>query len=63
MIGCAADVRTRSPAGPEWQRFSLLAEQLCRHTGWEFVLYPTFIHIAAPRDESDRKWNGGKIKI
>jgi len=63
LIGCAADIRTKSPAAPELPKFTLLAERLCRHSGWEFVLYPTFIHVAVPRDESERKWSGGSIKI
>ena len=61
LIGCAADIRIKS--GQEWQRFSLLAKRLCSHPGWEFLTYPTFIHVAVPREESGRKWSGGQIKI
>ena len=59
LIGCAADVRSAS----EFRRFTLLAERLCRHPGWEFIAYPTFIHVAAPRGESARRWSGGAINI
>ena len=63
LIGCAADIRTNTQGGQGWKNFSLLAERLCRQPGWEFLPYPTFIHIAAPREcgESGKKWNGGKI--
>jgi len=58
LIGCAADIRIRSPAGSEWRRFSILAGRLCRLPGWEFLLYPAFIHISVPREEAVRRWNG-----
>ena len=61
LIGCAADVSIRPPAGPEWQKFTQLGARLCRHPGWEFLLYKTYIHIGAPRDESEKRWGGGRI--
>ena len=60
LIGCAADIRISKPSGPDWQRFSVLAERLCRNPGWEFLPYPTFIHVAVPREEAERKWRGGR---
>ena len=68
LIGCAADIApflkgvAQSAGGlpPPFQRFTALAERLCRNPGWEFLPYPTFIHVAAPREESARRWNGGK---
>jgi len=63
LIGCAADIRTRAGGKPEWERFSLLAGRLCNQPGWEFLPYQTFIHVAVPREESDRKWGAGQIKI
>ena len=63
LIGCAADIRTTSPGGQEWERFSLLAKRLYKQPGWEFLPYQTFIHVAVPREESERVWSGGVIKI
>jgi len=63
LIGCAADIRTRPGSIPEWERFSLLARRLYNQPGWEFLPYQTFIHVAVPREESERKWSGGQIKI
>ena len=60
---CAADIRTRSPGGPDQQRFSLLANRLFSQAGWEFIPYRTFIHVAVPREESERRWSVGRIKI
>jgi hypothetical protein len=40
-----------------------LAEGLCRLPGFEFRAYRTFIHIAVPREEANRPWNGGVIII
>ena len=59
LIGCAADI---APAGSANGRsFEAIAERICRQPGWEFIAYPTFVHIAAPRDESTRPWSGGNI--
>ena len=61
LIGCAADIRTKT--GAELERFFLLAKRLYSQPGWEFLPYRTFIHVAVPRDESGRKWSGGQLKI
>jgi uncharacterized protein YcbK (DUF882 family) len=59
LIGCAADIRTAAPGDGRWG-FSLMTERLFRLPGWEFLPYPTFIHVAVPREESKRKWGGGE---
>ena len=61
LIGCAADVRAADAA--EGRRFRDLAERLCRQPGWEFLPYETFVHIAAPREEAERLWDGGGITL
>jgi hypothetical protein len=70
LIGCAADIRLIRAAGEknprngaEWPEFAALAARLCRLPGWEFRLYDSFIHVAAPREEAERPWNGDPIVI
>jgi hypothetical protein len=66
LIGCAADIRAantiniRAPdAGTRNPRdFAALASRLCRLPGWEFRLYDTFVHVAVPRGESAKLWEG-----
>ncbi|GHV34379.1 hypothetical protein FACS1894187_04830 [Synergistales bacterium] len=62
-IGCAADIRTTDAQGRRWLEFVALAEGLCRVPGFEFRVYKTFVHMAVPREESVRPWNGGVIII
>lgn len=62
MIGCAADIRPDNPQliGP----FQTLAGYIFgRQEGWELKLYPRFIHVAVPRDEQEKIWNGGIITL
>jgi len=64
LIGCAADiVPLTKMGGAELREFAALAERICRHPGWEFLIYPTFIHVSVPRGDSERKWGGGKIVV
>jgi hypothetical protein len=68
LIGCAADIRiggahTVGTHTLEWPEFAALAARLCRLPGWEFRLYSSFIHVAAPREEAERPWNGGEIVL
>jgi hypothetical protein len=65
LLGCAADIRmanlkTRTSGWPE---FAALASRLCRLPGWEFRLYDTFIHVAVPRGESEKLWEGSAILL
>ena len=71
-IGCAADIRVAEVPDPDpraavrasqWPEFAALAARLCRLPGWEFRLYGSFIHVAAPREEAQRLWNGGEIVL
>lgn len=62
MIGCAADIAPidENMIGP----FQTLAGYLWgRRDGWELKLYPRFVHIGVPRDESGYIWKGGIITI
>ncbi|MCR4817389.1 MAG: hypothetical protein K5841_00350 [Fretibacterium sp.] len=45
------------------RRFKALAKRMFGLTGWEVKEYPTFLHVAVPRSEEGRKWNGGAIAI
>ncbi|MDR2175694.1 MAG: hypothetical protein LBO82_07120 [Synergistaceae bacterium] len=60
LIGCAADIRALDQGArmPRRAEFAALASRLCCLPGWEFRLYGTFIHIAAPRAESVKLWQG-----
>lgn len=60
-IGCAADVRIAR--GDRFADFMALARRLCVLPGWEVRVYNTFIHIAAPREEETRVWDGSAIYI
>jgi hypothetical protein len=65
-IGCAADIRVAGPdprGASRWPEFSALAARLCRLPGWEFRPYGSFIHVAAPREEAQRLWNGEEIVL
>ncbi|GHS96110.1 hypothetical protein AGMMS50276_13970 [Synergistales bacterium] len=62
-IGCAADCRITDAQGQRWLEFVAMAEGLCSVPGFEFRVYKTFVHIAVPREESARQWNGGIISI
>jgi hypothetical protein len=63
LIGCAADIRITGARSSEWPKFTALAARLARLPGWEFRLYDTFIHAAAPREEGRRLWNGKEIVL
>jgi hypothetical protein len=70
LIGCAADIRmaggrmadvkTQAPRQPE---FAALTSRLCRLPGWEFRIYDTFVHVAVPRDESAKLWEGAAVRL
>ena len=57
LIGCAADV-----ARPDGVSYTDLVNMARRFSGgmWEIVTYPseTYFHLAVPRDEAGRLWNG-----
>lgn len=62
LLGCAADVR---PSAPELiEPFQFLVGRLAgRLSGWELRLYPRFVHVAVPRDEAARLWDGGLLNL
>jgi hypothetical protein len=65
-IGCAADIqisRRASGGTPSHPDFGALAARLFRLPGWEFRLYASFVHVAVPRGESLRPWQGGEISL
>jgi hypothetical protein len=59
-IAGTAGLRARE-AGLAWSEFAALASRLCRLPGWEFRLYDSFIHIAVPREESAKLWEGAVV--
>ncbi|MDR3265708.1 MAG: hypothetical protein LBT15_06835 [Synergistaceae bacterium] len=64
-IGCAADVRIGDggAARGDHAAFVALTMRLCRLPGWEIRAYNSFIHIAAPREEETRPWDGDGIIV
>ncbi len=60
LLGCAADI---APLSGDLGHFKALAKRLFGIPGWEVKEYPTFLHVAVPRDEASRKWNGGAISL
>lgn len=60
LLGCAADVRPRDPELIEPFR-SLLSHTAGQLEGWELRLYPRFVHVAVPREEAARPWDGGLV--
>jgi hypothetical protein len=64
MIGCAADIRAADARSDlQRQKFVTLAMRLFQLPGWEFRPYPSFIHVAAPREEASRSWGGGAMSL
>ena len=59
-IGCAADVRLERG---DQAHFMALARRLCVLPGWEIRVYNAFVHVAAPREEASRPWNGWALCI
>jgi uncharacterized protein YcbK (DUF882 family) len=66
MIGCAADLRlprasndAQAPIAP----FIVLATRLFQLPGWEFRPYSSYIHVAVPREETSRAWDGDAIRL
>lgn len=62
LLGLAADIAPLDPSliGP----FQNLASNLWgRRDGYELKLYPRFIHIAVPRGEEARTWDGSGIAV
>lgn len=62
MIGCAADIRPRDPALLSAFK-SLVLSIYGQRAGWEVIPYPTFIHVAVPRDEANQTWGGGLMYV
>lgn len=62
LLGCAADVR---PSAPEFiEPFQFLVGRLAgRVPDWELKLYPRFVHVAVPREEAARLWDGGMVTL
>jgi uncharacterized protein YcbK (DUF882 family) len=59
MIGCAADIR---PAGKMDTKFIYLAHRLFSGIpGNEYVKYDTFLHVAVPRTEAGKLWDGNAL--
>ncbi len=58
LLGCAADI---APLTGDLGRFRALAKRLFDLPGWEVIEYPWGMHVAAPRDEESRMWNGSAI--
>ena len=60
LLGCAADI---APAAGDIGRFKALVRRMFLLPGWEVREYPTFMHVAVPRDETRQRWEGGAISI
>ena len=60
LLGCAADI---APLTGDLGRFRALAKRLFDLPGWEVIEYPWGMHVAAPRDEESRMWNGSAISL
>ncbi|MCR4818528.1 MAG: hypothetical protein K5841_06185 [Fretibacterium sp.] len=61
LLGCAADI---APLGnADMRSFRALTRRMFILPGWEVKEYPTFMHVAVPRDEAGRKWGGGAVMI
>jgi len=59
LIGCAADIR---PSGKIDTKFMYLAHRIFDGIpGREYVKYDTFLHVAMPRGEAGKLWNGGGV--
>jgi len=74
LLGCAADIAPLLPEGPdteEWKtflrnqlfNFKMMAKRIFGNDGWEVKEYKTFMHVAVPRGETDRLWNGEAILL
>jgi len=61
MLGCAADIR---PSGKIDTKFMYLAHRIFDGIpGHEYVKYDTFLHVAVPREEAEKLWDGGAVLI
>ena len=64
LLGCAADIapnlmqQTRSVAMEDFKRLGIRMFSL---PGWEVKTYSWGLHVAVPRDEESRMWNGSAI--
>ena len=67
LIGCAADIRNDnslvSGGRGDYADFMALARRVGNLPGWEVRVYNGFMHVAAPREEAMRTWNGEEIEI
>lgn len=65
LIGCAADIapifKHRAPG--EMEDFKFLARRMFVLPKWEVKLYPWGVHVAVPREEASRLWNGDIITL
>lgn len=59
LLGCAADVSPKA----EGEAFQRMARRFFDLPGWELRFYPTFSHLAVPRAEASRLWDGGEISL
>ena len=64
-LGCAADIaplwKHRLPS--EMESFRALVRRMFALPGFEVKEYPTFMHVAVPREEAARLWNGGRLSL
>ncbi len=56
----AADI---APLSGDLGQFKALAKRMFGIPGWEVKEYPTFLHVAVPRSEEARKWNGSPVPL
>lgn len=61
LIGCAADV---APVNGLIAPFkSLVKSMFGDRQNWEIIYYPTFVHIAVPKEEKNNIWSGNLITV
>ena len=61
LLGCAADIRPVSSL--ELKLFKNTAKRFFALPGWEMIEYPWGMHVAVPREQEGRKWQGGAFPI
>ncbi|NLL37685.1 MAG: peptidase M15 [Fretibacterium sp.] len=63
LIGCAADIAPVEPGLGALEDFKGMAGRLFDNRGWEFKAGPTYVHVAVPREERARLWDGKLIAL
>ena len=60
LLGCAADIAPifKHRTSGEMEKFKALAGRMFTLPAWEVKVYPTFVHVAVPREEEGQGWNG-----